>query len=150
MKKTIALLITFGAFASAYSQTRNIEEARRIINGEPKEERAVYGESSSRERDDINRDYDRKIDAVRRNPVLSPAQKERSIRDLENERNRKIRDWNERYGADRRDKKNDGYAKNKKYKKNNGKHLGWEKGKGNPHKYGKKKNDTHKRKGKKK
>lgn len=135
MKKIFVLLIAFGSFASGYSQSRKIEEAKRVINGEP--ERKVYSEtgnrnpsSTSRSEDvnSINREYDQKINAVRANPFLSAAEKERRIRELENERNRKIRAINGG-GA---------YSSNKKYKKNgnNGKHLGWEKGVGNPHKNG--------------
>ena len=84
MKKIIALIIAFGSFATAFSQSSKIDEAKRIINGEP--ERKVYGETNTR--------------------YPSTSTKNRT------------------------------YSYNKKYKKkgNNGKHLGWEKGVGNPHK----------------
>ena len=97
MKKIIALLISFGMFATAFSQSKEIEEARRIINGEPKQEKKVYREA------------------------------------------------NTRYPA----KNNKTYKKHRKYKKDNGRHLGWEKGVGNPHKSGSKKKYAYKN-GKKK
>ena len=86
MKKIIALLITFGSFATAFSQSSKIDEAKRVINGEP--ERKVYSETGTR--------------------YPSRTVNERS------------------------------YSYNKKCKKkgNNGKHLGWEKGVGNPHRTG--------------
>jgi hypothetical protein len=152
MKKIVALLITFGSFATAFSQSQKIEEAKRVINGETREEKTVYGEptrypssTSAEEAENIHREYDRKIDAVQRNPILSSSEKERRIRDLQNERDRKIGEINKRYedGRKRKWENKNGYAKNKKYKKDNGKHLGWEKGVGNPHKSGNKKKDTH-------
>jgi hypothetical protein len=51
---------------------------------------------------------------------------------LESDRARKIREINNRYSSNDRDNA----YKYKKNKANNGKHLGWEKGKGNPHKNG--------------
>jgi hypothetical protein len=92
--------------------------------------------------DQVNRDYDAKIRSIRNNGQLSSAEKERIIRDLNNDRARVIRQINGRYDSDRRyedrrdDRRydNDDDYKNKKYKSNNGNHYGWEKGKGNPHK----------------
>jgi hypothetical protein len=121
---------------------------RRYPNGYPSTSRTSRA-------DRIDRDYDAKIRSIRNNPHLSSSEKERIIRGLNNERARKIREINghnrrhddRRYNErsyDRRDrdhKDNDKkYDKDrkynkKKYKGNNGKHLGWKKGKGNPHKY---------------
>ncbi len=99
----------------------------------------------------VNREYDAKIYSIRNNRYLSAAEKERAIRQLEADRARKVRQINDRYYGsnnkrynDRRydDKRYDrryddgdryGKKKHKKYKKDNGKHLGWKKGKGNPH-----------------
>lgn len=97
----------------------------------------------------IDREYDAKIRSIRNNPHLSSSEKERIIRGLQNERARKLREVNgdnRRYNDrryqerdhDRRDKDYKDYDKKynkKKYKGNNGKHLGWKKGKGNPHRY---------------
>lgn len=139
MKKIISLLIAFGCFATAFSQSRKIDEAKDIINGRTTEQKKVYSENGSRyptstsgseDVNSINKEYDRKINAVRANPFLSAAEKERRIRELENERNARIRAINGKGGS---------YSyNNKKYKSkgNNGKHLGWEKGVGNPHRTG--------------
>jgi hypothetical protein len=143
MKKIIILLITFGAFATSFGQSRSIDKAKEVITKEPRttypNDRRVGDETSTRypasstsreaEINDINRYYDSKIKAVRANPILSAAEKERRIRDLEYERAQKIREINNRYyGANRATKAGKKYGKT-----NNGKHLGWEKGKGNPH-----------------
>ena len=84
MKKVIALLIAVASFSTSFSQSRKIDEARRIINGE------------------TNTVSDRKV----------------------------YRDYGD-------DDYNTGKRKNA-YKKssNPGKHLGWYKGKGNPHRTG--------------
>ncbi len=107
-----------------------------------------YPSSGSRESqiDQVNRDYDAKIRSIRNNNQLSGAEKERIIRDLNNDRTRVIRDINRRYESgryeDRKDRRydNDDDYKEKKHKSNNGNHYGWEKGKGNPHKNGGKSN----------
>jgi hypothetical protein len=162
MKKTTILLLSLGVATAGFSQTdAQKEEARRVILGGKKEtstpapktgdgrtvilggDRDVYGEnrtpypttSGTREQRiyEINRAYDAKIISIRNNRTLSPAEKERIIRQLEADRRRKINAVNGEYNGD-----NDGddnrYKKNKKGKGNNGNHYGWEKGKGNPHK----------------
>ena len=61
------------------------------------------------------------------------------IRQLEQERASKIRQINQNTGGVYTKKKNKDYDDDygRGYgKSNNGKHLGWEKGKGNPHKNG--------------
>ena len=102
-----------------------------------------YPNSGSRQGrvDQVNRDYDAKIRSIRNNRQLSNAEKERIIRDLNNDRARVIRQINGRYEndrryEDRRDRRYDNDDDKKKYKSNNGNHYGWEKGKGNPHKSG--------------
>jgi hypothetical protein len=99
-----------------------------------------YPNSGSREAqiDQVNRDYDAKIQSIRNNPYLSAEEKERTIRQLNNDRNRVIRQINGKTAdrRDRRDDDDDDYKKDKKHKSNNGNHYGWEKGKGNPHKSG--------------
>ena len=158
MKKIITLLLAAGAFATASAQTTK-DEARKVILGGDKKgadnnttrgrdvilgdgngNTTNYPSSTSRdaEIDRINRDYDSRIIATRNNPNLSTEEKERIIRDLEKERQRKIKQVNNRY-ENRDDNDRNDTKKNKKAKKaksNNGKHLGWEKGKGNPHKNG--------------
>ena len=158
MKKMITLFLAAISFVAVQAQTSR-EEARRVILGQPKSggttqkpRDVVLGDrngtsypagSRDAEINEIHRDYDAKIQGVRNNPFLSAAEKERRIRELEIERDRKIREINNRYGDrnsgrydgdDYKSKKNKNKAK--KAKGNNGKHLGWEKGKGNPHKNG--------------
>ncbi len=153
MKKIITLLIAAGAFASVNAQSTK-DEARKVILGGDKKTgsdnttrgRDVIlggdngttrypGSSTSKqaEIDRVNREYDAKIISIRNNPNLSTEEKDRIIRDLENQRKREIKKINGRYDGDDNDRKT---HKNKKAKSDNGKHLGWEKGKGNPHKNG--------------
>lgn len=118
--------------------------AKDILLGRDKTSKNEDGTYSSRERqaeiDRVNRDYDAKIQSIRNNPNLSSEEKARIISGLEKERANKIREINRKY-KDRNDD-NDGDdddrdgKKDKKVKGNNGKHLGWEKGVGNPHRTG--------------
>lgn len=162
MKKLITLLIATGAFAALHAQTSK-DEARRVILGQEKKTSSTtsrngrdvilgggnentypnsYPNTSSTRRaeiDQVNREYDRKISAVRSNPMLSAEQKARMIRQLEQERARRIREIRQSSGNvyRKKGKKYDDDEYERGYGKgNNGKHLGWEKGKGNPHKNG--------------
>ena len=167
MKKVITLLLIVSTVASASAQTSQ-EESRRVVlgtGGGSKTERSTgsgpvdvilgrdrrvednqgtrypNGTYGSREQqiDQVNREYDRKINSIRNNRTLSAAEKERMIRQLENDRARRIREIDNRYYGDRDNRRydDDNYAKkNKKYKSNNGNHYGWEKGVGNPHRTG--------------
>jgi hypothetical protein len=106
----------------------------------------TYPTSGSRQAqvDQVNRDYDAKIRSIQNNNRLSNAEKDRIIRDLNNDRSRVLSQINGRYDNnnrrydDRRDRRydDDDRDDDKKYKGNNGNHYGWEKGKGNPHKSG--------------
>src|SRR5215203_839470 len=154
MKQLITLLIAAAAFVSVHAQSSK-DEARKVILGQEK-----GGSSTSRndrdiilgggnetnypnsypnnypngsrqaEVDQVNREYDAKIRSIQNNRTLSQAEKDRMIRQLEQDRASRIRRINQ----------NEDYSygkKGKDYEKsNNGKHLGWEKGKGNPHKNG--------------
>lgn len=158
MKRILTLLIALGVFGAVSAQTSK-EDARRIILGQGKDkggntsERSrdvilgdgdndnnrrtypnSYPSSGNSSVDQINREYDAKINSIRNNPNLSRAEKERIIRQLENDRKRKINQVRNDRDDDRRDddrKYKD--KKDKKHKSNNGKHKGWTKGKGNPH-----------------
>ena len=166
MKKIITLLFAAFAVTASFAQTTSQEESRRVILGKQKksgteettrnEDRSARdiilgkdGERTSRKDDGtyssterqaridrINRDYDNKIQSIRNNPNLSAEEKERIIRGLENERAKKIREVNNDYKRDRDDDDDDRDGKKEKVKGNNGKHLGWEKGVGNPHRTG--------------
>ena len=164
MKKMIILSVALFMVATVFAQNTR-EEARRVILGQPKKSsKTTYPQESrdvvlgggssgryprypgnypanSREAqiDRINREYNYKIQTIRNNRALSSREKERIIRDLNNQRNAEIRQINNRYsGNARRYEDDDEYQKGKNYSKHdNGKHLGWYKGKGNPHKSGK-------------
>jgi len=161
MKKLFTLLMATGAFVAVHAQTSR-DEARRVILGQEKGNNStsrngrnvVLGggnettypnsypnnyPSGSRqtEIDHINRDYDAKIWSIRNNNTLSSEEKARMIRQLEQDRARRIRQINQSDGYGKKGKKYDDDDYEKGYgKSNNGKHLGWEKGKGNPHKNG--------------
>ena len=152
MKQLFSLLALFALTVTSYAQsneekiersrdiilgkdqrTTETDRSRDVILGRRSDDRGVYESRSSTE---INREYDRKIREVRNNPDLTRAEKERIIKRMEQERRDRLRKINSRdrdYDRDRdRDRdRDDRYGKNKKVKGNNGKHLGWEKGKGN-------------------
>ena len=148
MKRLLTLLIAVGSVGALNAQDSR-EEARRIILGEPSGSRGSGGTANRGGRDiilggggnndsrtypsgnrsgDVNRDYETKVNSIRNNPHLSRAEKERMIRQLDNDRARKHRSDNGR-------KDGYGYGRDKAYKSNNGKHKGWTKGKGNQKKY---------------
>lgn len=149
MKKLFTFLIAIGAVVSLQAQTTR-EEARRVVlggngqssrNGDVVYDRngnASYPDSRRKaEIDRINREYDDRIRSVRNDRSLSSSQKERIIRELESERRMKIREINQRYrDRDRDYRDNDRHEKNKNYKNGKGRKLGWEKGRGNPHRTG--------------
>lgn len=154
MKKFITLLMTAMAVSGAFAQSADTEEARRILSGGNSrtsypshdnrvyENRDRYPEDRSGNVDAVNRDYDAKIRSIRNNRNLANAEKDRIIRDLEGQRQRRIqeiRGYNDRSYDDRRndkrryDRDDQQHSKKHKQKGNNGKRLGWQKGKGNPH-----------------
>ena len=156
MKQIITFLLAFGLLSSAQAQTSR-DEARRVILGQPKNSGnypttypnsypSTYPNSypnnypngsAQAQIDQVNRDYDAKVYSIRNNPNLSPSEKERVINQLERERRNRINRINQEYnGNNRNNRRNDNDDDDRYEKKNNGKHLGWEKGKGNPHKNG--------------
>lgn len=152
MKTILTLLLVVGSLASAQAQTSR-EEARRVILGggngsQNKRDRdVVLGGENERNRfpgsypsgdrqaqiDQINREYDNKIQSIRNNPYLSADEKDRSIRQLERDRQRRISDLNRRYSdrdnnRDRdRDRDHDHDDDDDRYENrgDNGKHKGW-------------------------
>jgi hypothetical protein len=145
MKKILTLLIATGAFASLHAQTR--EENRRVILGDGngtyggRNDRDVvlgrgnngqypgtYGSDRQSNIDQINREYDNKIYSIRNNSQLSNEEKERTIRQLERDRQRRLAAINRNYNGRYDDDRNDRYDK-----RSNGKKKGWEIGRGNPH-----------------
>ena len=138
MKKILTLLMAVGTFATLHAQNR--EETRRVILGERKDNgsydnrEVVYGRtgndrypggySNNRqyEIDQVNREYDNKIYSIRDNRYLSNAEKERTIRQLERDRQQRMAEINQSYNDRDRRYDDDRYSK-----KNNGKHKGWDK-----------------------
>lgn len=143
MKQILTLLLAVGFFTVAQAQTSR-DEARRVIlggssgsgtngsngrdvilgggnNGESYPYPGTYPTSGSRESriDQINRDYDKKIQSIRNNPYLNNEEKQRMIRQLEKDRQSRIRQLGN-YGD--RDYDDDRYNNNRK---DNGKHKGW-------------------------
>jgi hypothetical protein len=164
MKQTITLLIAVFAIATVHAQTSR-DEARKVILGQGKGSTSTsgngrdvilgggnngdtyptsypgnYPSSGSRQgqTDQVNREYDAKIWSIRNNRTLSDTEKDRMIRQLEKDRQRRLQQINRngdyrysKHGKHHDDDDDDDYGK--KGTGNNGKHLGWEKGKGNPH-----------------
>jgi hypothetical protein len=150
MKKLITLFFSVVtiAMASSAGQSANASDVVISSAASPEQDRQA-------EIDKVNRQYDAVIASVRKAPSLSQAKKDEAIRKAEAERARKIDEINRRYGNTSGSGTSGGYpttsgggttttnddveVKEKykmKKKGNNGKHLGWEKGVGNPHKNG--------------
>jgi hypothetical protein len=161
MKQILTLFICLSIVGSAFAQTSG-EEAKRVILGRKKTDNGsntgkdvvlggdnrtdgrnypTYpsypsGTSRNQQIDQVNREYDVKVQSVRNNPHLSQAEKDRAIRDLNADRARRIRAINRSFDSNNDDRDNENYKTKKKSKGGNGNHYGWEKGKGNPHKNG--------------
>ena len=148
MKKLIILSLILAGFNASFAQSPAIEKARGVITKQPKTNSESYpdnrrlstdsypaGSSREAEISEVNRQYEAKIQAVRANPLLSAEEKERRIKALEYERAQQIRQINNRYYGSNDYSKKPNKQQGKGYGKNNnpGKRLGWEKGKGNPH-----------------
>ncbi len=147
MKKLFTFLLVSSLAVASFAQERGkdvilgprknspnyptSQDGKDIVLGRRDNGGVYNGSNSDREYRirDINQEYDRKIWTIRNNPDLTSQEKDRIIRRLNKEREERIRQVNGDYGYGN---KNDVYnGKNKKHHKDNGKHLGWEKGKGN-------------------
>lgn len=139
MKQILTLLIAVGTIGTLNAQTR--EETRRVILGERKDNGSrndrnnrdvVYGDGdydrypnngSNGNRqyqvDQINREYDNKINSIRNSRYLSNSEKERAIRQLERDRQQRLAEISRGYN-DRDRRYDDNYSR-----KDNGKHKGW-------------------------
>ena len=112
MKKILALALSMGALTTVFAQNGypkdSRDESRGIVYGKPNNQ--VYDNKnyrndnysfSARERDAqierINREFDFKIMAVKRNRYLRNAEKKREIRMLEKERTEQIWQLNQRF-----------------------------------------------------
>jgi hypothetical protein len=145
MKKILTILLVAGAFVSVQAQSK--EDARRVIlggsNGStndrnypstggrdvilgggnndrsyPSNPNSYPSGNSSYEVDQVNRAYDEKIQSIRNNGYLSYEEKQRAIRQLEKDRQKRLQQINSQY--------NNGYERNDD-RRDNGKHKGWNK-----------------------
>lgn len=137
MKKILTLLLAVAGFITVNAQSR--EESRRVIlggdgsnNGSNGRDVILGGDnrndypsypgnyptsgSRNAQIDQVNREYDAKINSIRNNSYLSYEEKQRAIRQLEKDRQARIKQINKGY--------DNGYY-GKKGKGNNGKHKGW-------------------------
>ena len=142
MKKILTLLLAAGAFITVQAQSK--EETRRVIlgggNGSANERnypnggRDVilgggrdnegsyptypnsYPSNSDRQYqiDQVNREYDAKIQSIRNNGYLSYDEKQRAIRQLEKDRQKRLEQISSQYNSGRYNDRHD-----------NGKHKGW-------------------------
>lgn len=131
-------MLVAGTFVSSHAQSR--EEARRVILGDrrdngtydrrnddfawngndgryPAYPNSGYGSEREHQIYQINREYDATIYSVRNNRYLSNHDKERTIRELEKDRQKKIKEVNHEF-----DKAHDRYNDDRH---DNGKHKGW-------------------------
>lgn len=138
MKTILTLLMATITFVGINAQSR--EEARRVILGDRKgnetydrrNDDVVWNGNNSRyptypngdyesERENriyqINREYNATIYSVRHNRYLSNRDKEHTIRQLEKDRQKKIKKVNSEF-----DRAHDRYESNRH---DNGKHRGW-------------------------
>lgn len=162
MKKILTLLIAAGAFVTLHAQSR--EETRGVILGSPKDngsyggrDRDVilgggnnsqypnypnngnYGNNRQYEADQINREYNIKIQSIRENRYLSNQEKTRAIRQLEQDRQQRMAELSRQYDNNNGRYDDGRYDNdNRNDRRDNGKHKGWYKnGKGNSWKNGK-------------
>jgi len=107
MKKILAVVFSLGLLSTAFAQGSH-QRDRDITYGKPTN--PVYNDNkygrndgyfSAREKDAqisrINREFDYKIMAIKRNRYMRNAEKNREIRQLERERAQEIRELNQRF-----------------------------------------------------
>ena len=134
MKKILTLLLAIASFATLHAQSR--EQSRDVIlggnngrnptypnNGYPTYPNGTYGNDRQYQIDQVNREYDAKIQSIRNNPYMNNQEKDRTIRQLERDRQARIAQINRNY--------NNGDYDNDRPNRphDNGKHKGWYKNK---------------------
>lgn len=161
MKKILTLLLFAGAVTVANAQNSR-DEARRVIlgggngsenggngrdvilgggnNGNNYPGNYPQGNNNRQYQiDQVNREYDSKIQSIRNNQYLSYDEKDRAIRQLERDRQARLQQIYNNYG--------NGYGNgnnncNNNNRHDNGKHKGWyKKGKNNNSKNGRDRDD---------
>jgi len=116
MKKILAVVFSLGLLSTAFAQGGR-QRDRDIDYGKPTN--PVYNDKygrndgyfSAREKDAqlvrINREFDYKIMAIKRNRHMRNAEKNREIRQLERQRTQEIRELNQRFSRQNSGWKND-------------------------------------------
>ncbi len=145
MKKILTLLIATGAVLAVQAQSR--DEARRVILGDGSGNGKTYPSNGGRDVilgggngggnnyptypanndrqyqvDQVNREYDGKVQSIRNNAYLSGEEKQRAIQQLERDRQRRLRQINAQYNNGGYNNGNDNCNNG-----NNGQHNGWSK-----------------------
>lgn len=116
MKKILAVVFSLGLLSTAFAQG-GYQKDRDMAYGKPTNpvNNDKYGRNdgyfSAREKDAqiarINREFDYKIMAIKRNRYMRNGEKNRQIRQLERERTQEIRELNQRFSRQNSDWKND-------------------------------------------
>ena len=127
MKKILALFVALGAMTAVFAQNgRSRNESRDVILGkddnrtvyEDRRDESRYGNRDNDRYDNrdkdrynrnelenrierINREFDWKIESVKRDRNLKNGEKKRRVRTLENERDDRIREARQRFYGDR-------------------------------------------------
>ncbi len=116
MKKIMMLLFAFGMFATAFAQHADNQNAKRDILGPPKNAAPSTSHNA-------------------KNVILG---RNNTVYHSTNEHNNRTPQQDVYYGKHGKFKKhgNRWDDDDREYKKDNGRHLGWQKGKGNPHRNG--------------
>jgi hypothetical protein len=104
MKRMFVLLLSIVATTAVFAQSSRVEARRQVLGGSTVYNRGVYnhrGPGAIREKqmmiDRINREFNWKIQAVKRDHHLRRAEKKRRIRQLERERDVQILQVRRRY-----------------------------------------------------
>jgi hypothetical protein len=116
MKKILAVVFSLGLLSTAFAQGGH-QRDRDMTYSKPTN--PVYNDKygrndgyfSAREKDAqiarINREFDYKIMAIKRNRYMRNGEKNREIRQLERQRTQEIRELNQRFSRQNSDWKND-------------------------------------------
>jgi len=114
MKKMFFVLLALVAASAVFAQSSRSEGRDVILGRDNSQNRTVYDRDYDRSRsndrydnnserqlqlrvDRISRDYDRRIDAVKRDRYLSNSQRKRQVKILEKERDARIREVRSEY-----------------------------------------------------
>ncbi|MEO5593527.1 MAG: hypothetical protein ABIR15_17155 [Chitinophagaceae bacterium] len=108
MKKIFTLLFAVGTISIASAQSRGFDHSKEVSGY------AVSGKQSALQQ--INREYDYKIAAVKMNRRMNGWEKSKQIRKLENQRDAEITRARFRFEKDNHSSRNSKFAENNKHK----------------------------------